>query len=699
MHALLVSLALAAGLFFQIIAAAATNFADDARFETDAQNPEFVSIITGVSDYANTGIADLPGVESDLQAMKTLADQLKHAVYVDPQDVTKRLTSLPPKEFLKRISVGIELSDPKGVRKIGGNDVVYFYFSGHGFSFNNENYLALRTIDPGKPFEGSVSISDLVSALAVRRPRVIVLVLDMCRTAIDASLAASETASFLAVNSQTSLTLPKSELLELQPWQEARPGDQGIKLFAFFSTTLGSKTYADVCPPELQTNGVCAGSPFTTSWIELAKDWKSISNSSDPLEPWTTGDIQGRLNKKYLEKLRAVDPGLSGQAVMQFSDPTSVPPVYSDSRSMYLGAERRWNDAAFLARKKKCLSSVVGYAHDFAWSPNRVAALEKIKTWQDDALIGPTIGTCPQANNVASAACQVIKNLQSQEGPGNRIAVSPNHFEIAAPDSAVCRATELQIGGAGSPDSVELQQLAQEGLVSTGVSLKEASEKLLSSQYRWDTQSQSSFETLVLNNSATSFDDLSRSLNKAYRDPGALLSKLETIESVAQSFPTGSSELEIAWLDPEGGGSIERPGPAGDFVFNRTLSAEVKLPNGSVDFPIKGNSNLQPVDFGEFLGKLDLVLGLEGNSDPAKTFEDTLKNISAANTVFFITIAYSDPSDRQSEREIGLVSIYDAILNAAFRSKIDYSQIVSARSNELAGGPQNFDIRFFGVRK
>lgn len=63
------------------------------------------------------------------------------------------------------------------------NDVVFFYYSGHGAERKGENYLIPSDAVPQPEFIGSewVSVSWIVSELSKSRPGVIVLVLDACR--------------------------------------------------------------------------------------------------------------------------------------------------------------------------------------------------------------------------------------------------------------------------------------------------------------------------------------------------------------------------------------------------------------------------------------------------------------------------------------------------------------------------------------
>jgi Caspase domain len=695
MRALFTSLTLLALLAFETHALAGPPFKDDGMFETDFENPGFVSIITGVSDYANPGIAPLPGVNNDVAAMKDLANVLGHAVYAEPAEPGKRLTSLPPREFLKRLSKGVELSSSSEPRKIGGNDVVFFYFSGHGFSLNNENYLALRNLDPNNPLKDSVGVSDLVSALAVKRPRAIVLVLDMCRSAVSANLKGDSSMVFSSLNNQFDLVLLRSQLVELQPWQNDRP-DQGVKLFAFFSTPQGAVTFAKQC----SAGSICSEvSPFTKAWIGTVKDWMTSKDIPDLVKPWNKGKIEEVLHDKYFNNLREIRPDLNGNAVSQSSDGGSVPPVYTMSTANFAAAQSSWGSAILNARSTNCLQPVVNYAHAYSWSPNRVAALRKIKAWQNDKTIGPTIGSCSQASSVAQAPCQVIKQLQLSANADGHIAVNPDRAGIPAADSAVCKATEIKLTETNAAIPEALKQIAAKGFVASGGTLKEAGDALIFAQQEWDTKGNGSFESLVLNNSAFTVEELSRSFAKSFRDPSAAQPKLDKLEFAAQSFPPGKGDLAIAWSDSDGSLAIKRPSFDNDVNLRRKLSARVMLRSGPVDLPFNANSDTKPVDFGRFLGKLTLSVDLEGSGGEADTFEDSLKDIAAKNNVFFITIAYSNPSHSQSVREIQLARTYEGILNAAFRSKIDYSQIISARSNELAGGAQNFDIRFFGVRK
>lgn len=69
--------------------------------------------------------------------------------------------------------------------KIEPNTIVAFYFSGHGFSFGGESYLAPLDFPNSVPYDKTaetfLSATAILDSIAERRPGVMLMVLDACR--------------------------------------------------------------------------------------------------------------------------------------------------------------------------------------------------------------------------------------------------------------------------------------------------------------------------------------------------------------------------------------------------------------------------------------------------------------------------------------------------------------------------------------
>jgi hypothetical protein len=77
--------------------------------------------------------------------------------------------------------------------KVDEGDIVFFYYSGHGYSFNGANYL-LPLDYPKTPvstlalFQQAVPLHDVIAAFERHSPAAAILMLDSCRTGINFKL-------------------------------------------------------------------------------------------------------------------------------------------------------------------------------------------------------------------------------------------------------------------------------------------------------------------------------------------------------------------------------------------------------------------------------------------------------------------------------------------------------------------------------
>ena len=136
---------------------------------TGARAEQRLALVVGNSAY--TKVSALPNPVSDA---KLIADSLTKAGF----DVTTALdvTQRDLKRAVRDFSQKLESTGPDGVG--------LFYYAGHGLQVNGTNYLV--PVDAGIETEGdvaieTVSLNDVMSALAFSRARLTFVVLDACR--------------------------------------------------------------------------------------------------------------------------------------------------------------------------------------------------------------------------------------------------------------------------------------------------------------------------------------------------------------------------------------------------------------------------------------------------------------------------------------------------------------------------------------
>jgi hypothetical protein len=132
-----------------------------------------LALIVGNADYKIA--TKLPGNITDAERMR---DVLKDAQF----DVTYAPNVATRQQF-------VELYLRPFVGKIAPHDFVVFYFSGHGFSYSDENYLVPLEF-PAEVFDTEIA-DNFLSAQAIhnivleRKPGVLLSLLDACRNAAD----------------------------------------------------------------------------------------------------------------------------------------------------------------------------------------------------------------------------------------------------------------------------------------------------------------------------------------------------------------------------------------------------------------------------------------------------------------------------------------------------------------------------------
>lgn len=142
----------------------------------DPHPPARIALVIGDSSYEH--IARLPSANVDAELMTTKLKALSFAVMTVPG-----IRSLA--DFWGSVL-------PSFVEKVAAGDIVFVYFSGHGFSYKSHNWLAplnLRDqVAEEDVVDAAVSVENIGSAIAKKHPGILTFVIDACRVIRDAAM-------------------------------------------------------------------------------------------------------------------------------------------------------------------------------------------------------------------------------------------------------------------------------------------------------------------------------------------------------------------------------------------------------------------------------------------------------------------------------------------------------------------------------
>ncbi len=148
------------------------------------------AIVVGINNYQDTGISDLSKARNDAKLVgRILKDQGEfEQVFVMTDDIDPR----NDKDNLYPTKLNIEEKLDSLLRFSEPDDLVVFFFSGHGISDPNENGF-LVTVDTvtDKQFNTSLKINDVVQKLKNKGIKKSLLVLDACRDVLYSSKSSS----------------------------------------------------------------------------------------------------------------------------------------------------------------------------------------------------------------------------------------------------------------------------------------------------------------------------------------------------------------------------------------------------------------------------------------------------------------------------------------------------------------------------
>jgi hypothetical protein len=148
------------------------------------------AIVIGINNYQDTGISDLSKARNDAKLVgKILKDQGEfEQVFIMTDDIDPR----NDKDNLYPTKLNIEEKLDSLLRFSDPDDLIVFFFSGHGISDPDENgYLVTVDTVTDKQFNTSLRINDVVQRLKSKGIKKSLLVLDACRDVLYSSKSSS----------------------------------------------------------------------------------------------------------------------------------------------------------------------------------------------------------------------------------------------------------------------------------------------------------------------------------------------------------------------------------------------------------------------------------------------------------------------------------------------------------------------------
>jgi hypothetical protein len=148
------------------------------------------AIVVGINNYQDTGISDLSKARNDAKLVgKILREQGEfEQVVVMTDDIDPR----NDKENLYPTKLNIEEKLDSLLRFSEPDDLVVFFFSGHGISDPDENgYLVTVDTVTDKQFNTSLKVNDVILRLKAKGIKKSLLVLDACRDVLYSSKSSS----------------------------------------------------------------------------------------------------------------------------------------------------------------------------------------------------------------------------------------------------------------------------------------------------------------------------------------------------------------------------------------------------------------------------------------------------------------------------------------------------------------------------
>ncbi|MEC7289915.1 MAG: caspase family protein [Pseudomonadota bacterium] len=231
------------------------------------------------------------------------------------------------------------------ISKVGKDDDVVVYYSGHGFSLHGKNYLAAETIDLNVSEEQAaidhVSLELVIEALAANNPAHILFIYDACRTMPNftiekttspASTTNAEPQTAYQDHSTKGPTSPKIEIKRQHRLIHFATQQGGVAL-----ENLDEKT-PSYFTAEILENIEAPNRDYV--YVHQAV-WNAMDRQSKPI-PWLVNSSGFDYFPKITAALRQ-QQALEWQGILNSADPIAVEGfIRSRPLSPFVGAARSW---------------------------------------------------------------------------------------------------------------------------------------------------------------------------------------------------------------------------------------------------------------------------------------------------------------------------------------------------------------------
>lgn len=408
-----------------------------------AQDPRRFALVIGNRTYEN--LSELPSASADAIAVGKGLRELGF-------DVTMR-DSLPSvRDFEDDLL-------PNFRKKLNEGDLVVFYYSGHGFSYGQSNYIAPadlpRSVTPGEVAQRAIAIENVEEYLSKRTPGVLLLVIDACRTIAGFVVAIPGQSNLVAKGVQPvaqRIGVASSTILAFA----ARPG----------TIALGSSNANDlsIFTASLVKRVPTEAMEFSPMFSEVSTDVRlATSDDQQPgLLNWSTSDLFMKQTDLLVAQereawLAALGSGqradvsryLRRHAVSRYAaaarkwllDHPQTAETLAPSPISPLAVERAWT-STFDSPIKAVLPSLSGFGY-----------LARASQARTGSLSDPTLGVVgldkalPMSN---TSAAKLTDQLQSYAAHGKILAASAlvaraSPFDGAGVVGVVKPGTELQV--------------------------------------------------------------------------------------------------------------------------------------------------------------------------------------------------------------------------------------------------------------
>jgi len=324
-----------------ILSSAPNAFAKDYLFERE---PQRLALIIGNETYTN--LAPIPSSRSD-------AEQMRDKLQLLGFDVTSFHLDVSSSQEFQSDAILLDF-----MRKIHEGDLVVVYYSGHGFSYGQFNYLAPTglplKVPANKVDRFAISVDALESRLASLSPGLIMIFVDACRTI----------GGFVIDDGSGGNLVNKGPVAQ----QDNKVGTNSA---IFFATKANMPSIGSTAPGQLSTftNSLVRhisteGKPFSAVFNRIAAEVRLATNAEQ---------IPGEYNWSQTDPyLKPTDDDLANQrklwaAVLDTRDYNEIEIfLYLNSVSRQAAAVREWLDDNILAATPYTLISPV--AAERAWS-------------------------------------------------------------------------------------------------------------------------------------------------------------------------------------------------------------------------------------------------------------------------------------------------------------------------------------------